>query len=183
MWRTALLLSVLVFTCLSAPAPSKEKKKSSLQKRCLADMVLEQKFTKIQASYGLCHREAKNMKDSLHKCTVSLAAAKESAAKAPEPEEKKMEHCFVPEMDCFTGYAHYYRGTVSVTENGMPCQRWEAQEPRSHTRTPVNYPNDDLAGNNYCRNPDWGTKPWCYVAEPHPAPRWEYCNVPRCPAA
>ncbi|XP_035664820.1 plasminogen-like [Branchiostoma floridae] len=154
---------------------------------CPADKKLEEKFKKLLASFELCHREAKVMKNGLQQCKAEVSAAKEHAAIrqaiTPEPQERKLEHCFVPEMDCYTGYGHYYRGTVNVTERGYPCQLWEAQEPRRHDRTPQNYPHDDLAGHNYCRNPDWGRKPWCYVAQPPPAPRWEHCVVPACPTA
>ena len=29
-----------------------------------------------------------------------------------------------------------YRGTQSVTESGLTCQRWDSQGPNEHTRTP-----------------------------------------------
>lgn len=31
---------------------------------------------------------------------------------------------------------------------------------------------------NYCRNPDADTRPWCYTTDP--SVRWEYCNLKRC---
>merc|ERR1712216_349120 len=72
-----------------------------------------------------------------------------------------------------------YRGTLATTRSGRTCQRWDSQSPHTHTRTPANYPRGDLAGNNYCRNPD-GDKGLCATqpiptyggsdATPRPAP-------------
>ncbi|XP_078663130.1 plasminogen-like [Branchiostoma floridae x Branchiostoma belcheri] len=187
---TVLLLCVLLASCLSAPAPPKVQKESLLKERtllkvCPADVVQLEKYNKLQESEALCRGDVTLIKEGLHQCKDKLTASLEKTAeyslqlKTLTPQEEKVEHCFVPEMDCFTGYGHYYRGTARVTENGNPCQSWEAQSPHRHTRTPQNYPHDDLAGNNYCRNPDWGNRPWCYVDGP--TPRWEYCAVPRCP--
>ena len=47
-----------------------------------------------------------------------------------------------------------YRGSISQTQAGVECQRWDTQSPHSHTRTPGYYPNSGLESNNYCRNPD-----------------------------
>ena len=32
---------------------------------------------------------------------------------------------------------------------------------------------------NFCRNPGWGQRPWCFVAR-HPTIKWEYCDIPFC---
>ncbi len=72
-----------------------------------------------------------------------------------------------------------YRGTINVTRHGFTCQRWDSQLPHEHEHTPENYPNDGLAGNNYCRNPGKSYElAWCYITYPHS--RWDICNVPRC---
>ncbi|TKS75385.1 Plasminogen [Collichthys lucidus] len=83
----------------------------------------------------------------------------------------------VPELTCATGDGLSYRGTVAVTESGKTCQRWSAQTPHKHNRTPANYPCKDLE-HNYCRNPDNERMPWCYTTDSET--RWEYCKVPTC---
>ena len=72
-----------------------------------------------------------------------------------------------------------YSGTLSVTTNGKKCQRWDSQTPHDHTRTaPVDFPDRTLAeAENYCRNPDGESRPWCYTIT---STRWETCDVPRC---
>ncbi|XP_041661794.1 apolipoprotein(a)-like [Cheilinus undulatus] len=83
----------------------------------------------------------------------------------------------VPEFTCLSGKGVNYRGTIAETESGKMCQRWSAQTPHQHNRTPDNYPCKGLVG-NYCRNPDNEKKPWCYTTDPQT--RWEYCNVTSC---
>ncbi|KAI8503301.1 hypothetical protein Bbelb_191220 [Branchiostoma belcheri] len=82
------------------------------------------------------------------------------------------------EETCQVGNGASYRGTLAVTETGRTCQRWDRQSPHSHNRTPRNYPAGDLAGNNYCRNPDGWHALWCYTTDP--ASRWELCDLPVC---
>jgi hypothetical protein len=67
-----------------------------------------------------------------------------------------------------------YRGMQSKTITGNDCQRWTAQAPHEHTRTPTNYPNRGLGDHAYCRNPDDGDTIWCYTTSA--ATRWEYCS-------
>uniref|UniRef100_A0A7S4UZX0 Kringle domain-containing protein n=1 Tax=Ditylum brightwellii TaxID=49249 RepID=A0A7S4UZX0_9STRA len=69
-----------------------------------------------------------------------------------------------------------YRGTIAVTKDGLPCQRWDAQSPHSHTRTASNYPDSGLE-ENYCRNPDGEDGVWCYTTSDV---RWQLCDVPNC---
>ena len=70
-----------------------------------------------------------------------------------------------------------YTGTVQQTLSGMTCQKWTAQSPHGHSRTPQNYPNTGLGDHNYCRNPDnMPGGAWCYTA--NPLQRWDYCDVP-----
>jgi len=72
-----------------------------------------------------------------------------------------------------------YRGTISVTQSGKPCQKWSDQLPHAHTRTTENYPDSGLGDHNSCRNPngDSMNRAWCYTTT---ATTWEYCNVPNC---
>jgi len=71
-----------------------------------------------------------------------------------------------------------YRGDKATTIGNLECQRWDAQEPQSHSRTRKNYPDDNLV-ENYCRNPD--DEPngsWCYTTDADV--RWQHCGVPTC---
>ncbi|XP_077986482.1 uncharacterized protein LOC144440904 [Glandiceps talaboti] len=68
-----------------------------------------------------------------------------------------------------------YRGEVSVTLSGIPCQKWSEQEPHEHGRDPESFPYGGIGDHNYCRNPDGEPVPWCYTIDPET--RWNYCNV------
>ncbi|XP_066264750.1 blastula protease 10-like [Branchiostoma lanceolatum] len=78
---------------------------------------------------------------------------------------------------CAVGSGDSYRGEVAKTASGRDCQRWDAQTPHQHSRTPTNYPNAGLE-ENFCRNPDGETSPWCYTADQ--SVRWELCGIPEC---
>ncbi|XP_069463802.1 plasminogen [Ambystoma mexicanum] len=86
-------------------------------------------------------------------------------------------HSATPGLQCLTGNGQSYIGNVAVTISGKTCQAWASQSPQQHSRTPENYPCKSL-DNNYCRNPDGETKPWCYTTDPNT--RWEYCKIPSC---
>jgi len=75
------------------------------------------------------------------------------------------------------GNGEDYRGCQTKTRGGHTCQKWTAQSPRQHTRTPEKYPDTGLGSHNFCRNPDKDSGIWCYVAdEGDDIPRWEYCD-------
>ncbi|KAI8520672.1 Fibrocystin-L [Branchiostoma belcheri] len=79
---------------------------------------------------------------------------------------------------CQIGKGQAYRGTtVSVTNTGKTCQRWDSQSPHSHNKKPDRYPSSGLE-DNYCRNPDGEPGVWCYTTDPET--RWELCDVPYC---
>ncbi|CAH1253329.1 LPA [Branchiostoma lanceolatum] len=78
---------------------------------------------------------------------------------------------------CQEGAGTSYRGTVSVTETGKTCQRWDSQTPHWHSRKPADYPSSGLE-ENYCRNPDGDSGVWCFTMDP--SKRWERCDVPVC---
>eukprot|EP00058_Branchiostoma_floridae_P014530 XP_002600018.1 hypothetical protein BRAFLDRAFT_212191 [Branchiostoma floridae] len=78
---------------------------------------------------------------------------------------------------CQVGDGASYRGTVSVTQPGKTCQRWDSQTPHEHTRTSSSFPARRLE-ENYCRNPDGESGVWCYTTDPND--RWDYCDVPIC---
>ncbi|XP_042545698.1 plasminogen [Dipodomys spectabilis] len=82
-----------------------------------------------------------------------------------------------PTYQCLEGRGESYRGTVSVTKSGHTCQRWSEQSPHEHNRTPENFPCKGL-DENYCRNPDGESFPWCYTT--NKTVRWEHCAIPTC---
>ncbi|XP_006882836.1 PREDICTED: plasminogen-like isoform X2 [Elephantulus edwardii] len=82
-----------------------------------------------------------------------------------------------PTYQCLKGRGESYRGNVAVTVSGYTCQHWSAQTPHRHNKTPENFPCKNLE-ENYCRNPDGKTGPWCYTTNSEK--RWEFCTIPSC---
>ncbi|XP_029472620.1 hepatocyte growth factor isoform X2 [Rhinatrema bivittatum] len=75
--------------------------------------------------------------------------------------------------DCIHGKGGNYKGTMSVTKRGLPCQAWNSMIPHEHS-----YRGKDLR-ENYCRNPrgeEGG--PWCFTTSPEV--RHEVCDIPSC---
>jgi len=87
-------------------------------------------------------------------------------------------------VNCFIGEGQAYTGSVSVTVSNFACLSWRSQQPIHHFY-PVTGSGIDL-NHNFCRNPaplGHRTGPWCFVnPQIVMAPRWEYCDVPRCQA-
>ena len=80
-------------------------------------------------------------------------------------------------IDCLYLNGSSYRGEISVTASGIPCQSWTEQCPHRHTMN-TTYPELNDA-KNYCRNPqNSGQRPWCFTTDPNK--RWEYCDIPKC---
>ncbi|KAF3856198.1 hypothetical protein F7725_016921 [Dissostichus mawsoni] len=67
--------------------------------------------------------------------------------------------------NCFRGRGEDYRGRVNETTSGIPCQRWDAQDPHEHPFYPNTYECKGLE-ENYCRNPDGSEAPWCFTSVP-----------------
>lgn len=93
--------------------------------------------------------------------------------------EKEWEYCDIPkcvwDFACYTGTGRSYRGTVSRTEKGYVCQRWNTNWPHSHKYHHV----DGCGAHNYARNPGNSEKaPWCYTT--HLFKRWDYALPPKC---
>ncbi|GCB72572.1 hypothetical protein scyTo_0002067 [Scyliorhinus torazame] len=92
----------------------------------------------------------------------------------------RLESCAVPqcsEVECMTCNGETYRGPMDHTESGKECQRWDLQMPHNHRFNPERFPDKGL-DDNYCRNPNGRTKPWCYTLDPHIV--WEYCAIKEC---
>lgn len=81
-------------------------------------------------------------------------------------------------VNCIKGRGRFYQGSVNVTKSGIPCQRWDVQEPHHHNRPPMVFP-EVLNSENYCRNAGGEEPmPWCYTTDPRK--RWEHCSIPQC---
>ncbi|XP_038667415.1 hepatocyte growth factor-like [Scyliorhinus canicula] len=92
----------------------------------------------------------------------------------------RLESCAIPqcsEVECMTCNGETYRGPMDHTESGKECQRWDLQMPHNHRFNPERFPDKGL-DDNYCRNPNGRTKPWCYTLDPHTV--WEYCAIKEC---
>ncbi|KAJ8299452.1 hypothetical protein KUTeg_023512 [Tegillarca granosa] len=74
----------------------------------------------------------------------------------------------------FKGHSYFFchKGKVSRTVDGFTCQRWDSQEPHSHSVTGLN--NEE----NYCRNINREQAPWCYTTNNNT--RFDYCSIPKC---
>ncbi|XP_035657768.1 uncharacterized protein LOC118403261 [Branchiostoma floridae] len=83
------------------------------------------------------------------------------------------------ELVCRMGDGASYRGTVSKTETGKTCQRWDSQTPHGHEYTTAKYPSSGLE-ENYCRRTSDWTEVWCFTTDPMASARWEFCDVPVC---
>merc|ERR1719438_387183 len=70
-----------------------------------------------------------------------------------------------------------YRGTLSKTQSGVECQRWDSNDPHDHKGKINIFPKAGLL-QNYCRNPNNSKRAWCYTTDEDK--RWEYCDVPKC---
>uniref|UniRef100_A0A182JSW9 receptor protein-tyrosine kinase n=1 Tax=Anopheles christyi TaxID=43041 RepID=A0A182JSW9_9DIPT len=81
--------------------------------------------------------------------------------------------------DCRMGNGRFYLGTVNVTSTGIPCQKWDSQEPHSHHKPPLVFAELQDA-ENYCRNAGGEEPtPWCYTTDK--TVRWQACDIPLCP--
>lgn len=80
--------------------------------------------------------------------------------------------------DCVRGRGRYYQGPVNTTKFGIPCQKWNLQEPHNHNRPPMVFP-EVMNSENYCRNAGGEEPyPWCYTMDPRI--RWQHCDIPDC---
>ncbi|XP_071803641.1 plasminogen-like [Asterias amurensis] len=83
-----------------------------------------------------------------------------------------------PLLDCYDPNGQDYRGTVSQTATGIPCQNWIAQSPHKHPYSPQKNADQGIGYHNYCRIPDDDIQPWCYTIDP--AIEREHCFVRKC---
>ena len=88
--------------------------------------------------------------------------------------------CFPAGEQCFEWPEVYdYSGIANRTTQGLACQRWDSQTPRTHSYTdPAQFPEAILEeAGNYCRDPDAKGWPWCYVTDTTWLDYWDYCAL------
>ncbi|XP_059099342.1 uncharacterized protein LOC131893363 [Tigriopus californicus] len=80
------------------------------------------------------------------------------------------------EIGCIEGQGESYRGNANIGESGDPCMPWDSPQ-LSFVLDPHLIPNlGPLNGNNFCRNPDGDSAPWCIA----PNGEFDYCDIPQC---
>ncbi|XP_045165013.2 plasminogen-like [Mercenaria mercenaria] len=87
----------------------------------------------------------------------------------------------IDDIECFQTTSRKYQGLQNTTVYGHICQRWDSQQPHSHTRNRIEqFPERTIAdAANYCRDPDGEGLPWCYTTDPDT--RWQFCGINKCP--
>ncbi|XP_060069923.1 sushi, von Willebrand factor type A, EGF and pentraxin domain-containing protein 1-like [Ylistrum balloti] len=83
-------------------------------------------------------------------------------------------HCQYPLGCRLSPQGTEYRGEMNSTISGRVCQAWSDTTVHTHKYEKF----VDIEANNFCRNPDNETCPWCYTVDPDV--RWELCPVPLC---
>ncbi|XP_044518737.1 urokinase-type plasminogen activator isoform X2 [Gracilinanus agilis] len=82
------------------------------------------------------------------------------------PENFIGEHCEIDISEkCYKGNGHSYRGMANQDIMGRRCLKWNSDALASkmyHANRP-DAVKLGLGKHNYCRNPDNGEKPWCFV--------------------
>ncbi|XP_072025436.1 uncharacterized protein [Amphiura filiformis] len=93
----------------------------------------------------------------------------------------KLTFCRIPPCQahtgCMVGNGFDYRDAAMFTESGYSCQAW--QDMTDQPVNPNTYPNADLE-QNFCRNPNNETKPWCYYENRNGTIDWDYCPIKPC---
>ncbi|GFR72109.1 receptor protein-tyrosine kinase [Elysia marginata] len=131
-------------------------------------------------------------KDQILTGTVGLLGMPTNCSKLPSKLDKgpasgvpacvESDHYdYAPEKvsdTCYIEQGRWYNGTVSVTKNGLTCQRWDQVSPHDHNRLALIYPEVQDAA-NFCRNPGGEEPlPWCYTTDP--GTRYEHCDIKPC---
>ncbi|XP_053319028.1 tissue-type plasminogen activator [Spea bombifrons] len=89
--------------------------------------------------------------------------------------------CHFASPACYSARGTTYRGSHSTTSSGSRCLSWDSPllQNKRYTAWNRNARRLGLGSHNYCRNPDNGPRPWCYIAR-GTVIYWEFCEIPRC---
>ncbi|KAI5100042.1 muscle, skeletal receptor tyrosine-protein kinase isoform 1 precursor [Silurus meridionalis] len=128
-----------------------------------------------------CYKEWHSMEERNHRAFISpsLSLTLPDCETLPSQQSDPASCTAVPFVaTCYEDSGRFYQGSHSVTASGIPCQRWDQQDPHPH-RLSVDVIPELKNAENFCRNPGGESdRPWCYST--NPSIRWEYCLVPKC---
>ncbi|XP_071819213.1 uncharacterized protein [Apostichopus japonicus] len=80
-------------------------------------------------------------------------------------------------MGCYYGNGEDYQDMAHYTENGFECIDW--------LDVPTDLLNNSISlsfdfPDNFCRNPNSQTKPWCFYQSAPGSVEWNFCQVDQC---
>ncbi|XP_041672267.1 hyaluronan-binding protein 2-like isoform X2 [Cheilinus undulatus] len=89
--------------------------------------------------------------------------------------------CRSSPTDCYEGNGESYRGSVSMTDDGLECLDWNSYFILANGEDPFELYADfpGLENNNHCRNPDGDNRPWCHIKKKGKL-EWDYCKIKKC---
>lgn len=90
------------------------------------------------------------------------------------PDGFRGDECETDTSACYIGRGRYYSGTESRSQSRRTCLDWDADITDRFMASDVN-----SGRHNYCRNPTYRLRPWCYVWK-NGGPVKAYCDIPRC---
>ncbi|CAG0899927.1 unnamed protein product [Darwinula stevensoni] len=135
-------------------------------------------------------KSRKDQEVGWHYCDVRFCHLQEKETDENHETNANFPNCRITKM------GKEYMGMIRMSETGKPCMKWldfwsitKYPEPMLKILPLTNnfklefkyfFPdNDPNFYVNFCRNPGWGQRPWCFVSRP-PAIEWEYCDIPFC---
>ncbi|KAG8434949.1 hypothetical protein GDO86_013060, partial [Hymenochirus boettgeri] len=82
---------------------------------------------------------------------------------------------------CYKDRGYDYRGTASKTTDGSSCLPWNSRllSQNMFTAKRIGALELGLGENNFCRNPDRTSKPWCYIKKGLKIVSMA-CKIPKC---
>ncbi|KAL3882536.1 hypothetical protein ACJMK2_028872, partial [Sinanodonta woodiana] len=169
-WGTFLLLCAVVVTVTSA----------NMRNDILLESALVDAYkTAYNDLRRLVQSYTKTLKDQVNVgiTNVSSACNKEIILKLLKAEQDTLNTLETDLKECFKT-AKTYQGKISITQEGIQCQRWDSQSPHKHHYNSSHFPDHELSSaENYCRTPEF-PEPWCYTTDPRM--KWDYCGIPEC---
>ncbi|KAJ7994290.1 hypothetical protein DPEC_G00264350 [Dallia pectoralis] len=81
--------------------------------------------------------------------------------------------------DCFKSNGVEYRGSQQRSSAGLTCLNW-TNISRDYDVLAYTDSHMGVGDHNYCRNPDYSEKPWCYVTGPDAEAQRQTCAISPC---